>query len=148
MWNSGFSAAQELRNWDSRDQFEQIKCLLFKALVDARVVEGHFCDLATVPEHEYRIVPMGPDPVPIMVHRPREGDRNTYWDDPVSEVKPSEAKFQFLDFFDWDQLADADFRFYRVRIAAFQSQPQLVGREALIEHKDARVFFDEDNGHT
>ena len=148
IWESGFSEAHELRNWDFCDQFDQVKNLLFRALVDARVVEGHFCDLITVPTHRYLVVPTGPGSVPIMIHRPREGDRNRYWDDPVNEVRASEAEFHFLDYFDWDQLSSVNFQYYRVHITAFPSQPHLVGREALIEHKDAKVFFDGDDGRT
>lgn len=142
VWNFGFSVIDELRNWDSRDHFDQIEKLVFKALVDARLANEHACDLATVPEHEYHIVPQGVGPVPILIQCPREGDRNRYWDDPVKEVKASDAEFHFLDFFDWDQLGYADFQYYRVRIVAFPSKPHLVGREALIEHKNARVVLD------
>lgn len=141
LWNAAFWAIPGLRNWDSREQFDQIKKLLFKALVDARVAaEDNFCDLAKVPQHVYRVVPSGSSPMPIMIHRPREGDSNRYWDDPISEVKASEVELHFLDYFDWNDMDYSDFRYYRVRIAAFPSQPHLIGREALLEHHYARVF--------
>lgn len=142
VWDSGFSEAREQKNWDFCDQFNQVKKLLFKAMVDARVVEGHFCDLTTVPKHNYLVVPTGPGSVPIMIQRPRRPGQSWYWDDPVKEVKASEAEFHFLDYFDWDQLGCVDFQYYRVRITAFPSGHHLVGREALIEHKDARVFLE------
>ena len=33
IWNTGFWSQQDLQTWDARDRFEQIKKLLFKALV-------------------------------------------------------------------------------------------------------------------
>jgi len=143
IWNTGFWSEPELQNWDSRDQFEQITRLLFKALVVARVVGGHCCDLSSLPpDHAYYVVPMGTGPVPISIERPREGDRNHYWDDPVGEVKSTEVELHFLDYFDWDEMGYIDFQYYQVRIAAFPSQPHLVGRDALIEHLHAKVFVD------
>jgi len=143
IWNTGFWSDPELRDWDSRDQFEQIARLLFKALVVARVEGGHCCDLNSLPpDHTYHVVPLDPGPVPIMIERPREGDRNHYWDDPVNKIKAADAELHFLNHFDWDEMAYIDFQYYRVRIAAFPSQPHLVGRDALIEHQHAKVFVD------
>jgi hypothetical protein len=141
VWNLGFWPLQELRNWDSRDQFDQIKALLFKAFVETRVTEGHWCNLANVPEHKYLVVPSDPGPVPVMIHRPREGDLNRYWDDPVDKLRSSDAELHFIDYFDWDKMNYAEFRYYRVRIVDFPLQLHLVGREALIEHHVARVLL-------
>lgn len=140
IWNSGFWSAPDLRTWDARDQFEQIKGLLFKSLVTARLDDGHCCDLTSLPDKVYEVVPLEPGPVPILIHRPREGDRNWYWDDPVREIKASETELHFIDYFDWNLMAYIDFQFYRVRITSFGSNPHLVGREALLEHQYARVF--------
>lgn len=81
--------------------------------------------------------------MPTLIGRPREGDHNQYRDDPVEKIKTSDAKLEFLGYFDWDLMAPADFRYYRVRIAEFNSQSQLVGREALLEHSHAKVFVEE-----
>lgn len=141
IWNTGFRPVAELRNWDSRDQFDQVRRLLFKALVVARLEHGHRCDVNSLrPDHLFYIVPIEPGPVPIAIERPREGDRNHYWDDPTKEVKAADAELHFLDYFDWDDTAYIDFQYYRVRIAAFPSQPHLLGREALLERRHARVF--------
>ncbi len=77
-----------------------------------------------------------------MIEQPRKGDRNHYWDDPVNQIKASDAELHFLDYFDWDMMAYTDFQYYRVRIASFISQPHLVGRDALIEHHHAKIFVD------
>ena len=47
-----------------------------------------------------------------------------------------------MDYFDWNLLGCADFQYYRVRIAAFPSQPHLVGREALMDHLHVKVSVD------
>jgi hypothetical protein len=142
IWNTGFWADPEFRNWDSRDHFEQIMKLTFNALVVARTQETGCCaDLSTMTHPIYQVVPLDPGPVPIMIHRPRENDRNMYWDDPVREVKPTNAEFHFLDYFDWNKMDYLDLQYYRVRIVAFDSQPHLIGREALLEHQHASVFL-------
>lgn len=146
VWNLGFWSQPELRDFDRRDQFEQIKKLLYKALVSARLEEGHCCDLAALPDHICEVVPLEPGPIPIMIHRPREGDRNWYWDDPVCQVKASDVRLHFLDYFDWDQMNYLDFQYYRVRIAAFASNPHLIGREALLESHHAKVFVSAPSG--
>jgi hypothetical protein len=43
VWNTGFWTRPELRTWDSWDQFEQVKELLFKVLVVGRLNKGHRC---------------------------------------------------------------------------------------------------------
>ncbi len=140
VWNTAFWPFPERRNWDARAQFDQIKTLLFKSLVVSSLVDTACCDLASLPDVTLRVVPRAGGPVPIMIEHPRAGDRNHYWDDPVREVEASAVELHFLDYFDWDSLAIADFRYYRVRIAAFPTQPRLAGREALLEYSHAGVF--------
>ncbi|MGA2984703.1 MAG: hypothetical protein ABSG32_12880 [Terriglobia bacterium] len=147
VWNTGFWVQADLQTWDARDQFEQIKKLLFKALVVARLEEGHCCDLYGLADNQiYQVVPNHSEYVPIMIQRPRQGAQTGYWDDPVRQVKASEADLQFLDYFDWNNMGYADFQYYRVRIATFATQPHLVGREALLDHLYAKVFADTSSG--
>jgi hypothetical protein len=141
VWNMGFWAVEELRDWGSRDRFEQVKKLLFYAAVAARIDQpGECCKDLTTINLSLRVVPRSSERIPIMIERPREGDANRYWDDPVGEVSASEAEFEFADYFDCNEMACADFQYYRVRVLAFASQPHLVGRQALIEHRHAGVF--------
>jgi len=141
IWNVGFWSQPDLRNWDSWDEFQEINKLLFNALVipPSELTEGSAVT-ETDPFAALLIVPSSPT-VPIMIHRPREGDRNNYWDDPVREVTATDAELHFLDYFDWDLMNYIDFQYYRVRIAKFASQPHLVGRDALLEHHQAKVFL-------
>jgi hypothetical protein len=141
IWSTGYWPVQELQNWDSVDQFGQVKKLLFKSLVIARLLDDHCCDLNSLPPAPvFHIVPLDPGPVPVMIERPRAGDRNHYWDDPVNKIGSGEAALHFVDYFDWDLMNYADLQFYRVRIHAFPEQPHLIGREALIDHLHAKVF--------
>lgn len=133
IWNEGFWTQQELRDWDSLDRFKEIRKLLFHALVVATLE-------AAVQAPTLQVVPLDSGPVPILIHRPREGDRNHYWDDPVRELKATEAELHFLDYFDWNEMDYIDFQYYRVRIVQFKPHPHLVGREALLEHQYAKVF--------
>jgi hypothetical protein len=133
----------DLQTWDARDQFEQVKKLLFKALVVARLEGGHCCDLNSLPDdRKLQVVPNTGGPAPIMIQRSKERDQSGYWDDPVSQVDAAEAVLHFLDYFDWNNMAYADFQYYRVHIAAFPSRPHLEGREALMKHLHAKVFVD------
>jgi hypothetical protein len=137
LWNTGFWAVPELRNWDARDSFAEVKKTLFEALVATNFPE------AELSKTGIQVVPFGSG-VPIMIEQPRPGDQswNLYWDDPVDKISPSDAKLRYLDFFDWNDMAYADFHYYRVRIESFDAQLHLVGREALLEHQNARVFVD------
>ena len=143
IWNAGYWSQPDQRNWDSHDQFLQVARLLFKSLVVARAEGGHCCDLNGLPpDHTYLVVPRGSGPVSIMIERPREGDRNHYWDDPVNLINAADVELHFLEYFDWNLMNYLDFQYYRVRIAAFPAQPHLVGRDALIEHMNARIYVD------
>jgi hypothetical protein len=144
IWNNGFWNLPDLRTWDSWDQFESIKSVLFRVLVTSRLEEVGGCvDLDSKWGRIYYVVPISPGPVPIKIHQPREADLNRYWDDPVREISAPEAELQFLDYFDWNQMGYIDFQYYRVRISAFASKPHLIGREALLDHLHARVFVGE-----
>ena len=144
LWNAGFWSQPYLQNWDSRDHFRQTRKLLFNALVMARLDEtDEVCtDLGAVPDRTLQVVPLDSATVPIRIQRPREGDQshNHYWDDPVKEIKASDAKLVFIDYFDWNEMGYIDFQYYKVRIVSFACQPHLVGREALLEHQNAKVF--------
>ncbi|MGP0074657.1 MAG: hypothetical protein ACLPWF_22325 [Bryobacteraceae bacterium] len=63
------------------------------------------------------------------------------WDDPVNRVGIEEVTMNFVAFFDWNQRDYRDLQYYKVRIARFDNQPHLVGREALLERQYASVFY-------
>jgi hypothetical protein len=141
VWNAGFWSKLELRTWDAYERFEQIKSALFNALVVERLDISPAMGLPVI-GNRFRVVPVGHAEVPILINRPREGDRNNYWDDPVSHVDASGAELYFIDYFDWNVLAPIDFQYYRVVIFRFSAHPELAGRQALVEHSYAGIFVE------
>lgn len=47
----------------------------------------------------------------------------------------------FIAYFDWNRMDYVDFRYFRVKIAEFETQPELAGREALIDREHAAVHL-------
>ena len=47
----------------------------------------------------------------------------------------------FIAYFHWDQMDYIDLRYYRVKIARFDTHSELVGREALIERQSAAIHL-------
>ncbi len=76
-----------------------------------------------------------------MIQYPRPGARTGYWDDPVNTIKPGQAELLFIAYFDWNEMDYIDLRYYRAKIASFDAEPQLVGREALIERQHAAIHL-------
>jgi hypothetical protein len=126
IWNLFFLPNPELADWEGRDQFERIKGLLFESLVLGSVS----VDLERL---RFAVIPRAEAGVPIHIESPRPGDRNRYWDHPISRLKPSEAMLEFVDYFDFDHLGCLDFRYVRARICDFPAHRELVGREALLD---------------
>lgn len=142
IWNTAFWPDEDFRNWDSIDQFHEIEKLLFQELVLAKVDrEWPLQDLFKNTIPFFRVVPSLAHGTPIMIQSPRPGKPTGYWDDPVSLVKPGQAELLFIAYFDWDQMDYIDLRYYRVKIASFDTHSELVGREALIEHQRAAVHL-------
>ena len=86
-----------------------------------------------------RVIPTAKDGIPAMIHKPREGDRNHYWDDPVNRLRPDAVELKFVGFFNWGVLEMRDYQFYEVKILRFSGHPELEGRRALIEVSHAAL---------
>lgn len=138
LWNVGFWADPRLRTWDSRDRFDQLRRLLFEALVVHAVggAQGNSLELASVTLH---VIPVEAHPVPILINCPRVGDHNSYWDDSLKAVRASDVEMHFIEYFDWNAMGYADLQYVRVKIAAFNAHPELIGRDALLEHRLVEV---------
>jgi hypothetical protein len=123
--------------------FRSIEKILFNALVLDKfddVFPEEEDDLFSKPIPFFEVAPFTTS-VPIMIACPRPGVPNGMWDDPVDRVGMKQARMNFIAFFDWDANDYRDLQYYRVKIAGFDEQPHLVGREALIERQYARVFY-------
>ena len=71
----------------------------------------------------------------------RERKSTGYWDHPVTTLTPSDAEISFNGYFDWDQHALIDFRYYRGEILQSGKYPEIVGHELFIETQYADVFY-------
>jgi hypothetical protein len=141
IWNTAFWPDPDFRNWDSVEQFDEIQRILFSELVLGKLGKGwptH--EIFRIPIPFFLVLPSIQD-APIMIQNPRPDKPIGYWDHPVNRIRPGEAEMRFLEYFDWNRLDYLDFRYYRVQIAKFDSRPELVGREALIERQQANVHL-------
>ncbi len=143
IWNTAFWPDPELREWDYVDDFMSMARILFDSIVLSKLgLTFPSGDIFRVPMPSIHVSPAA-GTTPILIQCPRPGIGTGYWDDPVNRVSAEKVDMHFIEFFDWAQLDYRDFQYYRVQIAAFDEQPHLVGREALIERRNVRVFADE-----
>jgi hypothetical protein len=142
LWNSAFSTLDDsLRFGVCLELFEEADDLIFKALV-CEPLGIEFAPRASFePIFDLKVVPISSTEVPVMVNSslPASG----YWDHPVKAIKASDVDLAFIEFFDWDAYGSKDMRYYRVRIVNSLSEPDLIGRDALIETFYVDVFIDE-----
>lgn len=140
IWNTAFWPDQDFRNWDSIEQFHEIEKLLFQELVLAKVDrEWPLQSLFKSAIPFFHIVPSIVHGTPILIQKPRQGAPSGYWDDPVNLVKPGQAELLFTAYFDWNEMDYLDLRYYRVKIASFDTHSELVGRDALLERQNAAI---------
>jgi hypothetical protein len=140
IWNTAFWPGAEFRNWDSLEQFDEIQKLLFGELVLAKVEkEWPLHELFRNPIPFFHVTPRGHEP--ILIQNPRSETATGYWDHPLNNIRPGEAVLHFIAYFDWNRMDYVDFRYFRVKIAEFETQPELAGREALIDREHAAVHL-------
>jgi hypothetical protein len=142
IWNTVFWPDEDFRNWDSVDQFGEIRRILFSELVLAKLdTDWPLHDIFRIPIPFFRIVPSS-QTIPILIQNPRPNAPSGYWDHPVNQVSRGDAEMHFLGYFDWNQLDYLDFRYYHVQIARFDAYAELVGREALVDRQQATVYME------
>lgn len=129
LFNNFFSVLDPYNNdgfiWVER--FREVEVSLFQQLVTAaagidRIQYGSFQPNISVTLNCGNFAP-------IMINRETNGG---YWDFPVTQVDSS-ARLGFIGFFDWDLLHCRDNQYVRVKILNWQSHPECVGKDALIE---------------
>lgn len=128
--------------WDIIDDFKEIDGQLFQSLVLKKLKPFTWEKLFKEPIPFLQILPSSPT-IPILINRPSD-DRNWYWDDPINSLSQGDAELHFIGFFDWDQIEQPDWEYYRVRIFGFSKHSRLVGRDALIKTNHANVLFKDD----
>lgn len=145
LWNTRFRPlAEPTKDWDVRDEFDAIARRIFASLV-LRPLNIFTLELSRASEAEptalpgFIVVPAHESGTPIHINR--ELPRGGYWDYPLERVLPEDLHLHFLRFFDFDQLGYRDFRYYEVKIHASVAYRETVGRVALIEGNNAKVFY-------
>jgi hypothetical protein len=141
LWNTAFWPDPAFRDWGSVARFQEIARLLFDELVLMKLdIEWPTEDIFRKPIPLLRLEPNSPCGCPILIQS-GDPERMGCWDDPVNRVNPNEAELQFLEFSDWNSRDYIDLKYYRVKVASFCPQPQVVGREALIERQYVKVHL-------
>ena len=141
MWNTYFLCSPSSSIYDMRDEFDEISRALFSVLVLNRLDQRQEVNsYGKEPFDHLRIVPARAIEAPIMINR-KSTDGNIYWDEPVEPVKEHDIELKFIGYFDWDKYGYINLQYYLTRIVSFSRNPQLVGRNALIETFFATPFL-------
>jgi len=141
--NTYFSA-RENSDWNIIEDFEEVARVLFERLVLCRMAEERSCDGHFEPELEgiikdnkITIVPSS-QRMPVMISRDLSGG---YWDYPIAYLEPGDAEIAFREYFDWDQFALIDFRYYLGVIISSPKYPEIIGHQVLIETIYGKVMY-------
>lgn len=145
-WNFHFWADQSARNWNSVKLFDELKGPLFSSLVGHRI-NPEPANYTTIFGEAFKVVPklgteysgsIGSLYVDIgFSDRPGQ-----CWDLVTGPFKQPGLGLVLLDLFDWVQLDWRYFRYYLVRIEAFDSHANMNGREGLVDSTEVDVLWD------
>lgn len=137
LWNAHFRPVLNLKSPSQLlRRFSDTKRLLFRSLVAEPL--GIF-ETEIDAESLWEVEPRSSCGCPILINR--EIEQSGYWDNPINTTSGSSVKFRFIDFFDWDQLGQADLIYCLVKIEHFSAHPHLVGYTALLEVHYVRFIF-------
>jgi hypothetical protein len=147
LWNCHLAAVVSSDRWAVRDDFDDVCVILFRTMVVGSLAEGHellSCPLpGRVPERAHldrlHVVPAGSPTIPVMINRDRSL-ASGYWDHPTCRL-PEKTELRLVSWFDFDELGFRDFKYLLVRVVT-STQPEIVGRAALVECEHVRVLFD------
>jgi len=140
VWNAYFLRRENIGS--ALDGFWGVNQRLFESLVvDQLSYEGE-AEHPNLPPPALRVVPR--ERSPILIKDLNAPGQASFWG-VVKDlfVGPEDITLAFVDYFDWSNLKERDFRFYRCKILSFPSMTEFEGREALIEAMDGRVYHDE-----
>jgi hypothetical protein len=123
-------------DWDTFEDFEAVARVLFQRMILSKLDDR--ADNA-VEENKLLIRPAA-DRIPLMISRERNA--GGYWDHPLKYLKRDDARIAFRDYFDWDQHALTDFRYYHGVVLSSTTHPDIVEHEILIETIYGRAFYE------
>ncbi len=137
--NTYFSTV-ESKNWEVIEDFDDINAVLFERMVLFKLEDSWSDRLCKERMREFlRLVPSGVYGARVMISRERKNTGS--WDHPITRLAPDDAEIAFTDYFDWDDHALIDFRYYRGEILQSNKHPEIVGHELFIETQHADVFY-------
>ena len=125
------------------EDFEEVARVLFARLVLLRLRDDYDAELETAVESNLLLIIPDAERMPLMISRDKHG--GGYWDHPITHLRRGDAKIAFRNYFDWDQHALIDFRYYRGIILESAAHPEIVEHEVLIETIYGRLLFESTN---
>jgi hypothetical protein len=126
VWNT-YILCDGRADWDDHEVYQEIDRLLFETTVLKKI--GF--DRCRKFHGKFKVRSKGGhDCLPVIVNRDGDGG---YWDHPVTALINDDYDIDFIEFFDWDQLAHRDNRYVMARIITSSKHPEINGHKALIE---------------
>jgi hypothetical protein len=143
LWNSSYAMLEDsLRYGICLEIFLEIDYLIFRSLVCEPLGLVLKARSSFDPIKNLKVIPNNIHSDAIFKIN-RTVPASGYWDYPVKILNVSDIDCAFICFFDWDEYNVKDCAYYRVRIIDCQSNPDLIGRDALLETSYAEVFLEE-----
>ena len=140
--NTYFST-RDSKDWEIISDFKEVARVLFARLVLLRLHDDYDVTFETAVEDNRLLIVPDAERMPLMISRDKHG--GGYWDHPITHLQRGDAKIAFRDYFDWDEHALIDFRYYRGIILESSAHPEIVEHEVLIETIYGRLLFDSTN---
>src|SRR5690606_23448153 len=140
LWNRSIWADEELRNWNSVDHWNQVKPLLFRAIVLEKLdLVADTCLPASLPAG------LGIYVVPGSVGNAtrrasirlnpldKAGRKTNLWNHPIDSVTAHDTRLRFVDFFDFSSLDYLDIRYFLVNIEWSRDHKDIEGLDGLVD---------------
>ena len=136
---NAYFSTRDSQEYEIISDFEEVARVLFDRLVLFRLCEDYDATLPTAVQDNRLLIVPDAERMPVMISREKGG--GGYWDHPIVHLQRREATIAFRDYFDWDQHALIDFRYYHGVILESAAHPEIVGHEVLIETIHGRIVF-------
>ena len=144
VWNLGFWANPELRQWDVLELYREATARLFEGLILLALgYQGRIEDPDSPGKVAEFLVRPRATQIELLVDRNRPDEPGHVWGSPTLRLDPEspQCRLKFVRFFDWNQLDPRDFRYLEVLIQEFDDKPELVGHHGLVEFAMCSIWL-------